>query len=368
MYIKNFFTLDDNVTEDIMRMKPEFGYNGFGEVIFRRTYSRLKPGGGQEDWNDVVLRVTNGTFSIRKDWYEKNHIEWNEAWWQDYAKKFAISLFNMNWMPPGRGLWAMGTQFIHERGSMALYNCSFTKITSDDFSEDIEWLMDSLMLGVGVGFEPVREPLNCYVPQGTYTYIIDDTREAWARSVKLLIDAFTLPGQKLPQFDISKIRPEGLPIRGFGGLSSGPAPLVKLHTQIKQFFNMFLNSNGSYDVVRLKTDIANAVGCCVVAGNVRRSAEIALGDIKDSTFLELKNYEANPERKSIGWMSNNTVKCMADEDFDLLGEIAKRVVVRGEPGFCNLRNFPIGRVGKKTRYPAGRKDKATGLNPLILAA
>lgn len=361
-YLKEFFTANDDTAELIHNLKPNFGYNGFGEVIFMRTYSRSKSDGGQENWNDVVLRVTNGVFSIRKDWYAKNRVEWNEEWWQTYARRFAVSLFNMYWMPPGRGLWAMGTPFIQERGSMALYNCAFTLLTSANLADDIEWLMDSLMLGVGVGFEPVRENLLCQPPKGTFTYIIDDTREAWCRSVRLLIEAYTIPGAKLPNFDYSLVRPEGLPIKGFGGLSSGPDPLKRLHTHIKTFFNRFMNEAG-YDVVRLKADIANAVGVCVVAGNVRRSAEIAMGSIKDQTFLELKNYEMHPDRKAIGWMSNNTVKCIDDDDFELLGEIAKRVIVRGEPGFANLRNFPIGRVGKRVRYPSGRKDKSVGLNP-----
>lgn len=362
MYTNHFFTLNDEIVDRLSEMKPNFGYNGFGEVIFQRTYSRVKQNGGQENWNDVVIRVTNGVYSIRKDWYEKNRVAWNEEFWQDHARRFAISLFKMYWMPPGRGLWAMGTPFIYERGSMALYNCAFTNITSKEFAEDIEWLMDSLMLGVGVGFEPVREPLNCHTPQGTYTFIIEDTREAWAHSVRLLIEAYTLQGGKLPQFDYSRIRPEGLPIRGFGGLSSGPDPLKRLHGQIKHFFNRYVNEIG-YDVVRLKADVANAVGVCVVAGNVRRSAEIAMGSITDQTFLELKNYELNPDRKAIGWMSNNTVKCNSDADFQLLGEVAKRVVVRGEPGLANTRNFSIGRVGKRKRFPAGRPDKAVGLNP-----
>jgi ribonucleoside-triphosphate reductase (thioredoxin) len=365
LYIQHSFTLNDDSVALLQSMTPEFGFNGFGEVIFYRTYSRRMQE-LQESWHDVVLRVTNGVFSIRKDWYIKNHIAWNEDAWQKYAERFAITMFKMYWMPPGRGLWAMGTSFIAERGSMALYNCAFTNITGDEFSDDIEWLMDSLMLGVGVGFEPLRDNFNCQIPQGSYIHIIEDTREAWAHSVRLLIDAYTIPGAKLPKFDYSRIRPEGIPIRGFGGLSSGPGPLRSLHSQVMMFFNRFLNSAGDYDIVRLKTDVANAVGCCVVAGNVRRSAEIAMGDIKDQTFLELKNYEQYPERKAIGWMSNNTVKCSGDEDFELLGEIAKRVIVRGEPGFANMRNFPIGRVGKKQTYD--RPDKATGLNPLILAA
>lgn len=360
-YIEHFFTLSDEGAERIQMLTPAFGFDGFGEVIFHRTYSRIKSDGGQENWNDDVLRVTNGTYSIRKDWYKKNHIKWNETFWQKHAFKFAETMFKMYWCPPGRGLWAMGTPFIYERGSMALYNCAFTKLTSNNLADDVEWLMDSLMLGVGVGFEPTREPIKLYKPQGTYKFIIDDTREAWALSERLLIEAYTVEGAKLPEFIYDKIRPEGLPIRGFGGLSSGPDPLKKLHEYTKVFFERALN--GHYDEVKLKTDIGNCVGVCVVAGNVRRSAEIAMGSIRDKTFLDLKDYDKYPDRKPFGWMSNNTVKCYEDADFDLLGEVARRVVVRGEPGIANLRNFPVGRVGKKKRYPSGRKDKATGLNP-----
>jgi ribonucleoside-triphosphate reductase len=361
-YVENYFTLNDESAEYLNTLTPNFGFDGFGEVIFYRTYSRyndvLKK---QETWNDVVRRVTNGIFSIRKDFYLKNHIEWKEQAWQKYAKEFGTYLFNMYFVPPGRGLWAMGTPFIYERGSMALYNCAFTNLTGDNLADDIEWLMDSLMLGVGVGFEALRDNLNVYTPQGRFVHIIPDTREGWAHSVRLLIEAYTCPNRKLPHFDYTTIRREGLLIKGFGGLSSGPAPLERLHKQIIEFFEAYLR--GGVDVVQLKTDIANCVGVCVVAGNVRRSAEIALGSIRDQVFMDLKDYDKYPGRQAYGWMSNNTVKCEIDEDFGFLGDIAKRVVVRGEPGFANTQNFPVGRVGKRKRYPSGRKDMATGLNP-----
>ena len=60
-------------------------------------------------------------------------------------------MFKMEWLPPGRGLWMMGTQFAYERGSMALYNCSAID-TANDLVLSAEWAMDCLMNGVGVGF------------------------------------------------------------------------------------------------------------------------------------------------------------------------------------------------------------------------
>lgn len=367
MYVNEFFSLDDSTQTILQAMKPEFGYDGFGEIVFARTYSRMNYQlNKQESWSDVVIRVINGIFSIRKDWYVKNHITWDERFWQNYAKNMAISLFKMEWMPPGRGLWSMGTSFIYQRGSMSLYNCAYTEIRNESFAEDIEWMMDSLMLGVGVGFKPIREHLSVYRPKGEYLCIIPDTKEGWAHAVRQRIEAFTIPGAAFPNFDFSQIRLEGLPIKGFGGLSSGPEPLKKLLNDITLYFERYLL--GGYDVVQLKTDIANSVGVCVVAGNVRRSAEIAMGEITDQVFMDLKDYSKYPDREAIGWMSNNTVTCQTDKDFLLLGEVAKRVVVRGEPGVANLCNFPIGRVGKRKKYPSGRKDRATGLNPLILAA
>lgn len=357
-YVSNFFQLNDQTYDHLYNMTPKFGYDGFGEVLYGRTYSRNLD--SQEQWPDTVARVINGTFSIRKDWYVKSHLHWDEEYWQGIAELMAVSMFNMHWLPPGRGLWAMGTSFIYERGSMALYNCAATILGGNDrFSNDINWMMDCLMCGVGVGFKPVRDDFRAYKPVGTYRYIIGDTREEWAHATRLLINAFTKPGSKLPVFDYTQIRPAGLPIKGFGGKASGPGPLIVLHEFIVTCFNRFMTQM-DYDVVRLKTDIANQVGCCVVAGNVRRSAEIAIGSMGDPVFKDLKDYERYPDRQAYGWMSNNSVALESDIDFESLGEIARRVVVRGEPGILNLKNFPYGRIGSK--YPV-RPDKATLINP-----
>lgn len=355
-YINEYFSLDERIVDELDRMKPNFGYNGFGEFIFYRTYSRIKRNGKQENWADVVVRCINGVMSIRKDWYIKNRIEWDEKRWQDYATEMAYAMFHMKWLPPGRGLWAMGTDFIVNRGSMPLFNCAFTKLGGNDrLANDLHWMMDALMMGVGVGFEAIRDNLKTYKPKGRFKYVIPDTREGWCDSVKLLIEAFTQPGRYEPEFDYSEIREKGLPIKGFGGLASGPEPLKQLHRDIVILFTTLGLSS-----LRLKTDIANKIGVCVVAGNVRRSAELAKGSINDKEFLDLKDYEKYPEREYFGWMSNNSATLLDDADFESLGEVAHRVVTRGEPGILNLRNFKYGRIGKPIPV---REDLADGLNP-----
>src|SRR5581483_4444613 len=144
----------------------------------------------------VVKRVIEGTFSIRKDWYIENHIEWLEDYWQEYANDMMIALFDMKWFPAGRGLWMMGTSFIYRRGSMALANCGWTHI-SNDIGKDIHWSMDALMLGVGVGFWPKREDyLKLHNPQGIEDHIIEDSREGWIDCTKAICDSYTKKNRK----------------------------------------------------------------------------------------------------------------------------------------------------------------------------
>src|SRR5690606_2588145 len=80
----------------------------------------------------------------------------------------------------------------------------------------------------------------------------------------------------------------------------------------------------------------------------------------DEEFMDLKDYTINPERAEWGWLSNNSVVLNNSEDFEKLDEVARRVVLNGEPGIVNLRNFKYGRIGKPIPV---REDVADGLNP-----
>jgi ribonucleoside-diphosphate reductase alpha chain len=353
--VKERFTLEKDFCHTLLVKKPKFGFGGFGEAVYYRTYSRIKADGSQEHWADTVIRVINGVMSIRKNHYVLNSLVWDEPKWQHYAQKLAIYMFDMKWLPPGRGLWIMGTQYIYERGAAALNNCGAVNTT--DLSLAAEWTMDMLMCGVGVGFNTAWQGNNVSIPDKSRTtcYVIPDSREGWAESVKLLIDSYTKKGPWF-SFDYSKIRPEGSPIHGFGGTASGPAPLKKLHKHIENYLDNYCH--GKIDKTRCTADVMNAIGVCVVAGNVRRSAEIALGSVDDTVFLELKDYRKNPERADIGWVSNNTVVLDKTEDLEKLPVIAEHIRNNGEPGIMNLMN-----VQKYARYGEESKDHASLANP-----
>jgi len=91
-------------------------------------------------------------------------------------------------------------------------------------------------------------------------------------------------------------------------------------------------------------DIQNFIGKCVIAGNIRRVAEIALGEHNDSDFINLKNYEKFPERMGHGWVSNNSIFAELGMDYS---EVAEKIRINGEPGLCWLQNMQeYGRIGE----------------------
>lgn len=360
MLVKERYKLPEYIVAHLRSLSPHFGLGAFGETLFYTRYSREKEDGTNEDWCDVIIRCVEGVMSIRKDWYRKNKIEWDAEYWDSYVYGFAIAMYEMKFLPPGRGLWTMGTEFVYERGSMALQNCGYSVI-GKNIGKDASWCMDALMCGVGVGFEPQRDDeLVLTRPIGTFRYLVPDSREGWCNSLSAIIDAYLVGGPE-PEYDYSEVRPEGLVIRGFGGISSGPGPLKKLHIQVKSFLERYI-TDPNYDSVLLKADIINAIGCCVVAGNVRRSAEICCGRIDDEVFLDLKDYLKYPYRAEFGWMSNNSAILSEKRHYEKLGLIAKRVIANGEPGIINHRNMWKGRIGKKDNVP---RDNAIGFNPCL---
>lgn len=346
---------------------PIGGGNSLGELTFLTKYSRRKSDGTKERWLETCRRVIEGTFTIQKDWCKENRLPWNERKAQTTAQDAYERLFVGKWTPPGRGLWMMGTEFVHAgKNSAALQNCSFlsTESISSRSVHDAVWpfvrLMEMSMLGVGVGFDTKGAgKLEIHQPNSEVkTFVVPDSREGWFESVSILLESYFFANRNTVEFDYSQIRPSGEPIKGFGGVAAGPGPLIDLHASLKkQFDNRSGQRISATDIV----DIQNKIGKCVVSGNVRRSAEIALGSADDEEFLNLKNWEINPERMGAnGWghTSNNSIVANVGDNFD---NIATLIADNGEPGIVWL---DLCREFGRLVDPADYKDwRAAGTNP-----
>ena len=357
------FKLSEGFINKYKRKKPPFGFNGLGELVYMRTYSRIKEDGKNERWWETVQRVVEGTYSMQKYHIESHQLGWNAWQAQKSAQEMYDRIFTMKFLPPGRGLWAMGTPITEEKGLYAaLNNCAFvsTSTLKDDYSKPFCFLMDASMLGVGVGFD-TKGAGEVIIKGADKTrdltkYVIPDTREGWVESVKLLLESY-FHGTAPVGFDYTKIRPEGELIKGFGGLSSGHKPLEEVHEEIR---NVLDSNSGEPITVTTIVDIMNLIGKCVVAGNVRRTAEIVFGDLDSEEYLDLKNYKVNPHREQYGWTSNNSIFAELGMDYS---EVSKRIVDNGEPGFAWLDNMK-----HYSRMKNGGDDKdhrAMGGNPCL---
>ena len=357
------FQLSEKFIDKYKRKKAPFGFNGLGELVYMRTYSRIKEDGKNERWWETVRRVVEGTYSMQKKWIESHQLGWNAWQAQKSAQDMYERIFNMKFLPPGRGLWAMGTPITEEKGLYAaLNNCAFvsTKTIKEDYSKPFCFLMDASMLGVGVGFdtkgagEIIVKGINR--DRNEEIFMIPDTREGWVESLRLLLESY-FHGTAHVEFDYNQIRPAGEPIKGFGGVSSGPEPLKEVHEDIRKVLE---ENSGEPITITTIVDIMNLIGKCVVAGNVRRTAEIVFGDPYSEEYLDLKNYKANPHRETYGWTSNNSIFAELGMDYT---EAAKRIVDNGEPGLAWLDNM---RHYSRMKNGGDNKDyRAMGGNPCL---
>jgi adenosylcobalamin-dependent ribonucleoside-triphosphate reductase len=368
------FRLSEEFVNKYQTIPAPFGFsdagsNSLGEVTFIRTYSRVKEDGTKERWHEVCRRVIEGMYSVQKNHAKDNRLPWNDNKAQKSAQEAFQRMFELKWTPPGRGLWAFGTPMTMEkRNSASLQNCAMVSTRDIDRNDPgalFAWVMDALMLGIGVGFDTLGQDkqMSIYAPtEPASIYEIPDTREGWVESVRLLINSFLRQNQPIQQFNYDLIRPLGAPIKGFGGVASGPEPLIDLHTRIRSVIG---SRAGEALDSRAIVDLVNLIGTCVVSGNVRRSATLALGVPEDEGFINLKNPEVFPERNSYdpekpgwAWMSNNSIAAEIGTKYE---DYVDLIADNGEPGFIWLdvaRNY-----GRLADAPDYKDARVMGFNP-----
>ena len=355
------FKLSPAFLEEYKNKQPNWGPVGY--ITYKRTYARKKQDGTTEEFWETCKRVVEGCYYAQKKRCNTLGLTWDNAKAQRSAQEMFRRMWDFKWLPPGRGLWMMGTEYIERTGAAALNNCGFvsTEGILVDFADPFCWLMDMLMLGVGVGFDvkgaglvKIQQPR-----QGEDIHVVEDSREGWVDLLRRVLTAYTGKGSLPGEIDYSQVRVEGEPIKGFGGTASGPEPLDELINSVKEILNALIGKPIDGTTI---VDICNLVGRCVVAGNVRRSAEIAFGGYDDEDFLDLKNTEVWGEDVIFHhrWASNNSIFAEVGMDYS---EVAKRTSINGEPGYEWLENAQA--YSRMGREPDFRDRRVKGANPCV---
>lgn len=321
---------------------PPWGFNDLGYVVYKRTYARPIFNGEEiertEEWWETIHRVINGAQSI------------GAGLTQDEAERLFDYMFNLKGSVGGRMLWQLGTPNNERLGADSLVNCWFTNLVTP---EDFGWLFERLMLGGGVGFSVDRTDLLGIVRKGAVEhrnendsdFIVPDKREGWSELVVRTLRAYLGDKRDLDAFSYSTqlVRPAGTPIKTFGGTASGPGILVD---GIEDITDILDGAVGRLLSPTEVLDIANVIGRIVVSGNVRRSAQIALGSPGDPDFMSAKRWDLGDIP---AWRSQSNNSVYIDNVDDLQDFFWEGYEGNGEPyGMFNLDTSQrYGRTGEE---------------------
>lgn len=328
-----------------------------GEFVFKRTYARRlydTIDSPTETFEQAVDRVLSaGRDQLKVPDLKDEH----------YYLKSKKMLMELKGSVAGRFLWQLGTETVDRLGLLSLQNCAFTVVK--DPIRPFTWAFDALMLGSGVGYniqlkhvyslpEVLKGVSISHKPTKDADFIVPDSREGWVSLLDRVLKAFFYTGKSF-SFSTVVVRGSGELIKGFGGTASGPAILIEGMLKISKV----LQSREGKKLRPIDAlDIMNIIGSVVVAGNVRRSAQIAIGDAIDKQFLRAKRWDIG-NIPSYRAMSNNSVVATSIEE--LPEEFWEGYAGNGEP--YGLINIPlskaVGRLGE-TEYP---DPDVEGYNP-----
>lgn len=273
---------------------------------------------------------------------------WNEKHGDVFPyDKIKTAIYDLEVMPSMRALMTAGKAL--DRDNAAGYNCAYLAVDDPRAFDECMYL---LMAGCGVGFSVERQCI-AKLPSvaeeffdATTVITVRDSKIGWASSLRELI-ALLYVGQ-VPTWDTSLLRPAGAPLKTFGGRSSGPGPLVELFTQVVRIFR---NAAGRKLTSIECHDIMNWIGSTIVAGGVRRSAQISLSNLSDDRMRNAKSgqwWVDQPQRA----LANNSAVYTEKPDMGIFMDEWKSLYASksGERGIFNRQS------AVKKMKEGGRRD------------
>lgn len=234
-----------------------------GMIVYKRTYSRnIESEGRKEEWWETCAREVNSIMDL------------GLKLTREEMEDLYDSCFNLKCSFSGRAKWQLGTPTVERIGGASMNNCWGVVV---DCWKSFVFTFDMLMLGGGVGFNIQRE--NVYqIPKvkpgvvitrkdtNDADFIVPDSREGWCELLSRVMQAFFETGKGFSYSTVC-IRGKGVPIKGFGGISSGPEDLC---IGLQKICNVIGNRSGKKIRPIDALDIMNIIADVVIAGNVRR--------------------------------------------------------------------------------------------------
>lgn len=316
----------------------------YQQFIYKRTYARFNyEKGRRENWNETVTRYVD--FMKEKIGDSLTNNEYGEIW---------DAIYNMEALPSMRLLWSAGEAA--RKNPASAYNCTFMAVNKLCRFNEALFLLTS---GTGVGFSCEREVVNQLPTIQKFkggkikTHVVADSREGWADALKIGLETW-YSGEDI-QFDYSKIRPLGTPLKTFGGRASGPDPLK----QLLDFTRKKILAAQERKLRPIEVhDIFCMIAQIVVAGGTRRSSLISLSDLDDDEMRLAKTGDFPTYR----YMANNSAVYKEKPDYETFSKEWKTLAESGtgERGIFNrgsiLNQIPERRI-------QNIQNKVVGTNP-----
>lgn len=335
------------LTKDFLDKYPDYPdcMDELAKFVYIRTYSRWLPDKNRrETWKETCARAINGNCSYLPT--EDGEPE-----------KLFDNMFNLRQRISGRMLWMGGTEAL-DKTPLAAYNCSGIVIDNINAFQELFYL---LMVGTGVGCRVLKEDIaklpqfdiskklyhvKTPVPQGTtlertkvsnygnsIIITVGDSKEGWCEALTAYLNTMADNTTKSISIDYSYIRPQGAPLKTFGGYASGYVSLKEMFEKLNKIITEE-STNGKLRPLNV-SDMCNIVGQNVVAGGTRRTAELILFSPDDEEMLHAKE-NLDPEHY-FRYMSNNSMYLEDKPTKEELRKLMLSIKETGEPGFINVK-------------------------------
>lgn len=293
------------------------------DYIFYSKYSRVKPDGKKETWEEAVSRV----MEMHYQFFDGKIKEENKDAFNKVFQEAWVSYNNQEILGSQRSLQYGGPQLL--KNNFRSFNCSGSYCNRIEFFKE---LAELLLSGCGVGFSVQKVhteqfPIVKGIEDTSKIYlIIEDSIEGWSNSIGSLIEAY-YKGYSNIEFDYSQIRPEGSFVSG-GFKAPGSEPLKICHNKLRKILSKAKGRKlRPFELHLMSCIIADAV----ISGGIRRSAMISIFDIDDEEMLQCKTgdwFLTYPEL----CRCNNSVAIYEDTPKEKYDKIFEYIQQYGEPG------------------------------------